>query len=78
VLRVLGLTGLMTGVAVYFSVEEAAGVASPRRAARPAPEPDAQAIVAGLPIVRPGRQQEEGQRDPHQQPTVADTRPHCQ
>jgi hypothetical protein len=77
VLRVLDLTGLMTGVAVYSSVEDPAGVASPQRTARPAPEPGAQAIVPGLPSVRPGRQQEEGQRDPHQQPTVADTRPHC-
>lgn len=77
VLRVLDLTGLMTGVPVYSSVEEAAAVASPQRAARPAPTPDAQAIVAGLPTVRPGRQQEEGQRDPHQQPTAADTCPDC-
>ena len=64
VLRVLDLTGLMTGVSVYSSVEEAAGVASPQRAARPVPGPDARAIVAGLPTVRPGRQQEEGQRWP--------------
>jgi anti-sigma B factor antagonist len=75
VLRVLDLTGLMTGVPVYSSVEEAARVASPQRAARPVPVPDAQVIVAGLPPVRPGRQQEEGQRGPHQQPTVADTEP---
>jgi anti-anti-sigma factor len=76
VLRVLDLTGLMTGVPVYRSVEEAAGVASHQRVARPAAVPDAQVIVAGLPTVRPGRRQEEGQRDPHQQPTVADTWPH--
>lgn len=37
-LRVLDLTGSMTGVPVYPSVEEAAGVASPQRAARPVPE----------------------------------------
>jgi anti-anti-sigma factor len=76
VLRVLDLTGLMAGVRVYPSVEEAAGVASPERDARPVPEPGAQALAAGLPTVRPGRQQEEGQRDPHQQPSAADTRPH--
>jgi anti-anti-sigma factor len=64
VLRVLDLTGLMTGVQVYSSVEEAAGVASPQRGARPVPEPGARAIVVGLPTVRPGRQQEEGQRWP--------------
>ena len=64
VLRVLDLTGLLTRVLVYSSVEEAAGVASPQRAARPVPEPDERASVAGLPIVRPGRQQEEGQRWP--------------
>jgi adenine deaminase len=75
VLRVLDLTGLMTGVPVYSSVEEAARVASPQRAARPVPVPDAQVIVAGLPPVRPGRQQEEGQRGPHHKPAVADTRP---
>ena len=76
VLRVLDLTGLMTGVPVYSSVEEAARVASPQRAARPVPVPDAQVIVARLPTVRPGRRQEEGQRGPHQQPTVADTAPY--
>lgn len=64
VLRVLDLTGSVTGVQVYSSVEEAAGVASPQRAARPVPNRDAQAIVAGLPTVGPGRQQEEGQRCP--------------
>lgn len=64
VLRVLGLTGVMAGVPVYSSVEEAAGIASPQRAARPVPESDARASVAGLPTVRPGRQQEEGQRWP--------------
>jgi hypothetical protein len=75
--RVLDPTGLMIGVPVYFSVGEAAGVASPQRAARPVPESDAQAIVARLPTVRPGRQQEEGQRDRHPQPAVADAPPHC-
>jgi anti-anti-sigma factor len=75
-LRVLDLTGLISGVPVYSSVAEAAGVASPQRSARPVPEPDARAIVAGLPTVRPERQQEEGQRGPHQQPTAADTGPH--
>ena len=64
VLRVLDLTGLLTRVLVYSSVEEAAGIASPQPATRPVPEPDARAIVAGLPIVRPGCQQEEGQRWP--------------
>ncbi len=64
VLRGVDLTGLLTRVLVYSSVEEAAGVASPQRAARPVPEPDARAIVTRLPIVRPGRQQEEGQRWP--------------
>lgn len=64
VLRVPDLTGLTTGVPVYSSVEGAAGIASPQRAARPVPESDAQAIVAGLLTVRPGRQQEEGQRWP--------------
>ena len=76
VLRVLDLTGLRTGVPVYSSVEEAAEVASPQRAARPVPGPDARAIVAGLPTVRPGCQQEEGSVGPHQQPTAADTRAH--
>ena len=54
VLRVLDLTGLMNGVPVYSSVKEAARVASPQRAARPVPVPDARAITAGLPTVRPG------------------------
>ena len=54
VLRVRDLTGLMTGVPVYSSVEEAARVASPDRAARPVPVPDARAITAELPTVRPG------------------------
>lgn len=74
-LRVLYLTGLMTGVPMYSSAEEAAWIASPQRAARPVPLPDAQVIAAGLPTAKPGRQQEEGQRDPHQQPTVADAGP---
>jgi len=39
VLRMLDLTGLMTGVQVYSSVEAAAEVASPQRAARPVREP---------------------------------------
>jgi anti-anti-sigma factor len=76
VLRVLDLTGLMTGVPVYSSVEEAAGVASRQRAARPVPKPDPSAVMAGLPTVRSERQQEEGQRDPHHQPAAADTGPH--
>jgi len=67
---------VMTGVPLYSSVEEAAGVASRQRAARPVAEPDASAVVAGLPTVRPERQQEEGQRDPHQQSAAADTGPH--
>jgi len=66
--RVLDLTGLMTSVRVYSSVEEAAGVASPQRAARPVPRPDEQAIVAVLPTVRPGRQQEEGSVTPSSSP----------
>lgn len=64
VLRVLDLTGSVTGVRVYPSVEEAAGAASPQRAPRPVPNPDARAIVAGLPAVGSGRRQEEGQRWP--------------
>ena len=64
VLRVLDLTGSVTGVRVCASVEEAAGVASPQRAARPVQNRDAQVIVAGLPTVGPRRQQEEGQRCP--------------
>jgi anti-anti-sigma factor len=64
------------GVALYSSVEDAAGVASRQRAARPVPEPDASTAEAGLPTVRPERQQEEGRRDPHQRPTAADTGPH--
>jgi hypothetical protein len=64
VLRMLDRTGSMTGLLVDPTVEEAAGVASPQRAARPVPKPGARAIVAGLPTVRPGRQQEEGQRWP--------------
>jgi anti-anti-sigma factor len=76
VLRVLDLTGLMTGVPLYSSVEEAAGVASRQRAARPVLRPDAPAVVAGLQTVRPERQQEEGRRDPHQQPAAADTGPY--
>jgi anti-sigma B factor antagonist len=76
VLRMLDLTGMMTGVEVYSSVEVAAEVASRQPAARPIPEPDARAMVAGLPAVRPGRQQEEGSVGPHQQPTAADARAH--
>jgi hypothetical protein len=76
VLRMLDLTGLMTGVPLYSRLEEAAGVASRQRAARPVPEAGAPAVEAGLPTVRPERQQEEGRRDPHQQPTAADTGPH--
>jgi anti-anti-sigma factor len=64
VLRPLDLTGLTAGVPVYSSVEEAAGVASPQRAARPVPYSGARAIVARLPTVRPERQQEEGRRWP--------------
>jgi len=75
VLRALDLTGLITEFPVCATVEEAAGIASPRTAARTLPRQDAQAHVAALPAVRPKRQQEEGQRDPDQQPTVADTRP---
>jgi anti-anti-sigma factor len=74
--RVLDVTGLMTGVPLYSSVEEAAGVASRQRAARPVPKPGPSAVVAGLPTVRPERQQEEGQRDRHHQPAAADTGPH--
>ena len=62
VLRVPDLTGVTAGVSVHSSVEEAAGIASPQRAARPVPESDARASVAGLPPARPGRQQEEWQR----------------
>jgi anti-anti-sigma factor len=76
VLRVLDLTGMMTSVPLYSSVEEAAGVPSRQRAARPVLRPDPSAAAAGLPTVRPERQQEEGRRDPHQQPTAADTGPH--
>ena len=76
VLRMFDLTGLMTGVSVYSSVEQAAEVASPERAARRVLEPDARASVAGLPTVRPGRQQEEGSVGSHRQPTAADTRAH--
>jgi hypothetical protein len=76
VLRVLDLTGMTTGVPLYSSVEEAAGVASRQRAARPVRRPDPSAAPAGLPTVRPERQQEEGRRDPHQQPVAADTGPH--
>jgi anti-sigma B factor antagonist len=75
VLRMFDLTGLMTEVPVCATVDEAAGIASPRTAARTVPGHDARAHVAALPAVRPERQQEEGQRDPHQQPAVADTRP---
>jgi anti-anti-sigma factor len=75
VLRVLDLTGLMTEVPVCATVDEAAGIASPRAAARTLPGHDTQAHVAALPATRPERQQEEGQRDPDQQPTVAETRP---
>ena len=75
VLRALDLTGLITDVPVCATVDEAAGIASPRTAARTVPGHDAQVHVAALLTVRPERQQEEGQRDPDQQPTVADTRP---
>ena len=75
VLRLLDLTGLMTGVPVCATVEEAAGIALARRAARTGPGPDPQAQVAARRAVRPRRQQEEGQRDPDRQPAVADMRP---
>jgi hypothetical protein len=55
VLRVLNLTGLMIGVPVYSSVEEAARVASPQRAERPVLKLGTRAIMAGLPTARPGR-----------------------
>ena len=74
VLRVLDLTGLITEVPVCATVDEAAGIASPRPAARTLPRHDTQVHVAALLATRPERQ-EEGQRDPDQQPTVADTRP---
>jgi anti-anti-sigma factor len=75
VLRMLDLTGLITDVPVCATVEAAAGVASPQPPARTLHGLEAQAHVAALPAVRPERQQEEGQRDPHQQPTMADTPP---
>jgi anti-anti-sigma factor len=75
VLRMLDLTGLITEVPVCATVDEAAGITSQRTAARTVPGPDPQAQVAARRAVRPKRQQEEGQRDPHQQPAVADTRP---
>lgn len=50
VLRVLDLTGSVTGVRVYPSVEEAAGVASPQRAARPVPNSDARLAWPGCPL----------------------------
>jgi anti-anti-sigma factor len=74
VLRMLDLTGLITGVPVCATVDEAAGIALPRRAVRTVPCPDPQAQVAAR-AVRPERQQEEGQRDPDRQPAVADMRP---
>ena len=75
-LRVLDLTGSMTGVPVYPSVEEAAGVASPQRAARPVPKPGARAIVADCPLSGQDASRKKGSVGPHQQPTAADTRPH--
>jgi anti-anti-sigma factor len=75
VLRICDLTGLMTGVLVCATVEEAAGITSLRTAARAVPGQDAQADVAARRDVRPKRRQEEGQGGPHQQPIVADTRP---
>ncbi|MGN6793263.1 MAG: STAS domain-containing protein [Streptosporangiaceae bacterium] len=75
-LRVIELTDLMAGVPVYSSVQTAAGMVSPQPAARTLRGSDPHAIVAGLPTVRPERQQEEGQRDRHRPPTVADTRFH--
>ena len=75
VLRVLDLTGLLTGVPVCSSVEEAAGIASPRQAARTLPGQGAQAQVAAGSAVGPERRQEEGQCDPHQRPTAADAWP---
>lgn len=75
VLRVLDLTGLITDVPVCATVDEAAGIASPRTAARTLPGHDARADVAALPAVRPKRRQEEGQHDPDQHSTMADTRP---
>jgi anti-anti-sigma factor len=74
VLRVFGRTGLMTGVPVCATVEQAAGIASPQPAAQKLSGQDTQAHMAALPAVRPARQQEEGRRDPHQRPTVFDIR----
>lgn len=73
VLRVLDLTGLMTGVPMCSTVKAAAGIVSPQRATPTPSGPDAQAIEARLPTVRPKRQQEEGQRDSQQQPIVFET-----
>jgi anti-sigma B factor antagonist len=72
--RMLELSGLMTGVPVCASVEQAAGIVSPQPAAQKLSGQDTQAHMAPLPAVRPERQQEEGRRDPLQRPTVSDTR----
>jgi anti-sigma B factor antagonist len=75
VLRALDLTGLMTGVPVYSSLEEAAKVPSPQRAARPAREPDVRAIVAGLPLSGQDASRKKGSVGPHQQPMAGDAGP---
>jgi hypothetical protein len=70
------VTGMITKVLVYSSVEEAARVASRQRAARPVPESDARAIVAGLPPSGQDASRKKGSVGPHQQPTAADPGPH--
>jgi anti-anti-sigma factor len=75
VLRTLDLIGVIPDVPACATVEEAAGMASPRTAARALPGQDAQAQVAARRAGRPEREQEEGPCDPHRQPAVADTGP---
>ena len=74
-LLIRDLIGLITDLPACATVEEAAGMASPRTAARTLPGQHAQAQVAARRAVRPERQQEEGPCDPHRQPTMADTQP---
>jgi len=71
--RVLDLTGLMTGVPVCATVEEAAGLVSGQSVARKLPGPDMQDPIAGPSAAGLQRQQEEGQCDRHWQPGTADT-----
>ena len=75
VLRVLDLTGLMTGVPLFQRRRGSPGsiaASEPRGLCR---YQTRRLLWPGCPLSGQDRQQEEGQRGPHQQPTMADTEP---